>query len=109
MKFEGLTPFHHFTTLRCSRCFTSFGLLIWEVMPRDGDVYTDQAYHCGLSSGCFNAGSGADVAERIDTSEPVEPGDVVEIDSENPGLYRKAQMPYSIRMIGVSPLLQQSL
>ena len=70
-------------------------------VEKDGDVYADRAYYCGLSSGCFNAGTGADVAERIDTSEPVEPGDVVEIDPENPGQYRKAQEPYSIRVAGV--------
>ncbi|MCR4405260.1 MAG: hypothetical protein NUW06_08335 [Candidatus Acetothermia bacterium] len=70
-------------------------------VEKDGDVYADRAYHCGLASGCFQAGSGADVAERIDASEAVEPGDVVEIDPLNPGLYRKAREPRSTRVAGV--------
>jgi len=70
-------------------------------VERDGDVYADRAYYCGLGSGCFNAGTGADVAERIDTTESVGPGDVVEIDPQNPGFYRKAREPYSTRVAGV--------
>ncbi len=69
-------------------------------VEKDGDVYADRSYHCGLSTNCFNAGTGADVAERIDISGSVEPGDVVEIDPEHPGLYRKAQEPYSTRVVG---------
>jgi len=70
-------------------------------VQKDGDVYADRSYNCGLGSGCFNAGTGADVAERIDVSETVKPGDVVEIDPANPGLYRKAQEPYSSKVAGV--------
>ena len=66
-----------------------------------GSVYADGAFYCGLPSGCFNAGVGADLAERIDTTEPVEPGDVVEIDPESPGKYRRARGPYSPRVAGV--------
>lgn len=75
---------------------------------KDGDVYADRAYHCGLidpdpstPEPCFNAGSGADVAERINTSEAVEAGDVIEIDPANPGLYCKARVSYSTRVAGV--------
>ena len=67
----------------------------------DGTVSSDRAYFCGLSQGCFNAGTGADLAERIDVTEPVEPGDVVEIDPHNPKRYRKARGPYSDRVVGV--------
>ena len=35
---------------------------------------------------------GADLAERINVSEPVEPGDVVELDPNNPKNYRKARV-----------------
>jgi hypothetical protein len=38
---------------------------------------------------------------RIDVSEPVEPGDVVEIDPERPGRYRKARGPHSDLVAGV--------
>ena len=67
----------------------------------DGTVAADRAYFCGLPSGCFNTGTGADLAERVWVTEPVEPGDVVEIDPENPGRYRKARGPYSPRVAGV--------
>jgi hypothetical protein len=46
-------------------------------------------------------GGGADVAERIDTTEPLEAGDVVEIDPENPGKFRKAREGLSHRVAGV--------
>lgn len=36
-------------------------------------------------------GSGADLAEYINVSEPVEPGDIVELDPDNPQFYRKAR------------------
>ncbi|NIN67860.1 MAG: hypothetical protein GTO63_24770 [Anaerolineae bacterium] len=67
----------------------------------DGDVYADRAYYCGLSTGCFNSGTGADVAERIDATEALEPGDVVEIDPDNPGHFRKAATPLSSTVAGV--------
>jgi hypothetical protein len=41
------------------------------------------------------------LAERIDVSEPVEPGDVVEIDPDHPKRYRKARTPYSPLIAGV--------
>jgi hypothetical protein len=69
----------------------------------DGDVYADRAYYCGLSSGsaCFNSGTEADVAERIDVTEPLQAGDVVEIDPDNPGHFRKATTPLSVTVAGV--------
>jgi len=67
-----------------------------------GNFYTDGAYYCGLQNlPCFNSGLGADLAERINTSEPVEPGDVVELDPEHPGFYRKSRNPYSTLVVGV--------
>lgn len=70
-------------------------------VTKDGDVFSDRAYFCGLSSGCFNAGQGADIAERIDTSEPVEPGDLVAIDPQRPRHYRKTRKAYSDLAVGV--------
>jgi hypothetical protein len=52
------------------------------------------------SDGSFNSG-GADVAEYILASEPLEPGDVVEVDPHNPKHYRKAREPYSPWVAGV--------
>jgi hypothetical protein len=52
------------------------------------------------SDGSFNSG-GADVAEYILASEPLEPGDVVELDPHNPKHYRKAREPYSPWVAGV--------
>lgn len=70
-------------------------------VANDGTVSSDRAYFCGLSQNCFNTGTGADLAERIDVVEPVEPGDVVEIDPGNPKRYRRARSPYSDRVAGV--------
>jgi hypothetical protein len=52
------------------------------------------------SDGSFNSG-GADVAEYILASEPLEPGDVVELDPHNPKHYRKVREPYSPWVAGV--------
>jgi hypothetical protein len=52
------------------------------------------------ADGSWNAG-GADVAERIDVSEPVEPGDLVEIDPTQPKHYRKTRGPSSTLVAGV--------
>ena len=68
---------------------------------QDGTVRADRAFFCGLAQNCFNTGLGADLAERIDVTEPVEPGDVVEIDPHHPGKYRKARGPFSPRVAGV--------
>ncbi|MCH8126650.1 hypothetical protein IIC38_11905, partial [candidate division KSB1 bacterium] len=46
-----------------------------------GNVFTDGSFIPG----------GADLAEHINVSEPVEPGDIVELDPTVPGYYRKAR------------------
>ncbi len=68
----------------------------------DGNVYADGSYNCGLSSSCFNTGTGADVAERIDVSGRIGPGDVVEIDPGADGQYRLSSQPYSTLVAGVA-------
>lgn len=72
-------------------------------VQKDGDVYADGSYNCGLDTqeACFNTGTGADVAERINTSEWVEKGNVVEIDPDHPGFYRKSGTPYSTKVAGI--------
>jgi len=67
-------------------------------VEKDGDVYADGTYYC--SDGTFHTGQ-ADVAERINTSEWIDPGDVVEIDPEHLGFFRKASSPYSTRVAGI--------
>jgi len=66
-----------------------------------GTVYADGSYNCGLGSACFNTGIGADVAERIDATDALQPGDVVEIDPENPAHFRLARTAYSTLVAGV--------
>lgn len=84
---------------------TKFGLGAAEAMSfrvtYEGDVYTARAFFCGLASGCFNSGQGADIAEWVLVRELVEPGDVIEIDPEHLGSYRKARGPYSKLAVGV--------
>jgi hypothetical protein len=65
--------------------------LIFRVERTTGNVYADGSF----------TGGGADVAERIDVTEAVEPGDVVEIDPDNPGKFRKAREALSTRVAGV--------
>lgn len=68
---------------------------VFRVTP-EGDVLADGAYY-GSS---FATGS-ADVAEWVPVSEPVEAGDVLELDPENPGCYRKSRGPCSTLVAGV--------
>jgi subtilisin family serine protease len=65
-------------------------------VDKAGNVYADGAYY---GTG-FYTGS-ADVAEWVPVSEPVEPGDVLELDPENPGHYRKSRGPCSTLVAGV--------
>jgi hypothetical protein len=58
----------------------------------DGDVY---------AAGAFYAGHAFDLAERIDTVDVLEPGDVVEIDPERAGQFRKVREAFSTRAAGV--------
>jgi len=70
--------------------------LIFRVQRDNGNVYADGAFYgAGFETGA------ADVAEHINVSEPVEPGDVVEIDPDNPGYFRKARGPHSQLVAGV--------
>jgi hypothetical protein len=66
------------------------------LVENDGDVRADGSFY-GAS---FNTG-GADVAERINVSEWVEPGNVVEIDPEHPGFFRKSSAAYSRKVAGI--------
>ncbi|MFQ6090465.1 MAG: hypothetical protein ACE5LD_03400, partial [Candidatus Bipolaricaulia bacterium] len=65
-------------------------------VTKEGDVYADRAYY----GSDFRTG-GADVAEYIKVSEPVTPGDLVELDPQRPGYYRKSRKPYSTLVAGV--------
>lgn len=57
------------------------GPIVFRVERTTGDVFADGSF----------IPSGADLAERIRVTEPVEPGDVVEFDPANPQHYRKAR------------------
>ena len=70
--------------------------LIFRVERETGNVRADGAFY----GAGFYSGS-ADVAEHINVSEPVEPGDVVEIDPEKPGYFRKARGAFSRLVAGV--------
>jgi len=65
-------------------------------VDKSGNVYADSAYY----GAGFYTGS-ADVAEWVPVSEPVEPGDVLELDPENPGQYRKSRGTCSDLVAGV--------
>jgi len=65
-------------------------------VTRNGDVRSNGAYY-GQS---FETGA-ADVAEWVPVSEEVEPGDVLELDPDNPGHYRKSRGPCSTLVAGV--------
>jgi hypothetical protein len=66
------------------------------VVKSTGEVRADGAVYAAS----FTTGS-ADVAERINTSEWVEAGDVVEIDPDHTGFFRKSSDPYSRRVAGI--------
>ncbi|MGD9099110.1 MAG: hypothetical protein PVF45_01425 [Anaerolineae bacterium] len=70
-------------------------------VQNDGMVLTDRGYRCGDGAmGCLQTGS-ADVAERVNASEVLEPGDVVEIDPTRSDHFRLARTPYSALVAGV--------
>jgi len=62
----------------------------------EGRVFADSAMY-GES---FQTGA-ADIAEWVPISEPVDPGDVLEFDPDNPGHYRKCRGPCSDLVAGV--------
>jgi len=69
---------------------------VFRVDRATGNVLADGAlYGSGFYSGS------ADVAEWVKVAEPVEPGDVLEIDPTRPGCYRKARGPCSTLVAGV--------
>ncbi len=70
-------------------------------VENDGDVYADGRYYCGQASSCFNAGTGADLAERIDAAGAPGPGDVVEIDPDRAGQFRRCGRAASSAVAGV--------
>ena len=65
-------------------------------VDKSGNVYADSAYY----GAGFYTGS-ADVAEWVLVSEQVEPGDVLELDPNHPGQYRKSRGPCSALVAGV--------
>jgi hypothetical protein len=69
-------------------------------VSNNGNVYADGAYYCGLST-CWYTNSGADIAERIDTFDLLEAGDVVQIDPDGAGTYRLVTAAYSPMVVGV--------
>jgi hypothetical protein len=70
-------------------------------VAKDGLVLTDRGYRCGDGAiGCLQTGA-ADVAERIDSSERLTPGDVVEIDPARPDHFRLARTALSTLVAGV--------
>jgi hypothetical protein len=69
---------------------------VFRVERWQGDVFADQnIYGQGIATGQ------ADVAEWVPVSEPVEAGDVLELDPLNPGFYRKARAACSTLVAGV--------
>lgn len=81
-------------------------------VTREGNIHAAGAFYCGLGSPgqvtppaapCYNVGN-ADIAERIDTSEPVTFGDVLEIDPQHPEQYRKVRELMSTLVAGVVSL-----
>ncbi|MCS7198073.1 MAG: S8 family serine peptidase [Candidatus Bipolaricaulota bacterium] len=66
---------------------------LFRVERATGNVYTDGSFISG----------GADLAEYVRVSEPVSPGDVLELDPDNPKSYRKARSAYSPLIAGASP------
>lgn len=65
-------------------------------VDKTGNVYADGAYY---GTG-FYTGS-ADIAEWVPVSEPVEPGDVLELDPDHAGHYRKSRGSCSTLVAGV--------
>jgi uncharacterized delta-60 repeat protein len=92
------------------RCLST-GSVLFVIERATGSVRTDGSYNCGLgtpgpvnppAAPCFNSGTGADLAEAIDVSESVEPGDLVEPDPNQPKHYRKARPNSTIASVVIS-------
>ena len=70
-------------------------------VANDGLVLTDRGFRCGDGApSCLQTG-GADVAEKIDSGELLQAGDVVEIDPDQPDRFRMARSPRSRLVAGV--------
>jgi len=69
---------------------------VFRVERETGNVFSDGPFY-GMG---FLAGS-ADVAEWVQVWKAVEPGDVLELDPDNPGHYRKSRGPCSDLVAGV--------
>ena len=69
---------------------------VFRLEAATGDVQADGPFY-GAS---FQSGA-ADVAEWVPVSEPVDPGDVLEFDPDNPGQYRKSRGQCSDLVAGV--------
>jgi hypothetical protein len=67
----------------------------------NGSVFANGSFNCALSSSCFNTGIAGDIAERIDAVEPLAPGEVVEVDPDRPGWFRRSRGARSPRVVGV--------
>jgi hypothetical protein len=70
----------------------------------NGNVYADQAYHCGLGSGsepgtCVIQNSPADFAEVLPAREDPEPGDVLVIATD--GVLLPSSVPYQNTVVGI--------
>jgi hypothetical protein len=66
-----------------------------------GSVFANGSFNCALSFSCFNTGIAGDIAERIDAVEPLAPGEVVEVDPDRPGWFRRSRGAHSPRVVGV--------
>ena len=65
-------------------------------VDEQGNVYADKAFH----GQAFKSGN-ADLAEKVNVTGKVEPGDVLSLDPEEPSRYRKSTKPYSSLVVGV--------
>jgi hypothetical protein len=83
---------------------------LFRIERTTGNVFSDGSFNCGLGTPgpvtapafpCFNTGIPADIAERIHASEAIEPGDLVELNPEQPKHHRKARGAYSTLVAGV--------
>jgi len=55
-----------------------------------------------VSAACFDTRGGCDIVEGFDSNETaLNPGDVVVIDSENPGKIKKSNIAYDKKILGI--------
>lgn len=71
------------------------------LVDNTGKVRADGAYHSG--TGGFHSGSGADLAEGIRALELLRTGEVVELDPEHPGYYRKSRGGAVVGVVSTQP------